>query len=459
MGRRVLVSRRSPLPYRPLALAALLLAPACVADAPDTASGPGGDGHAALACAECHDGPLADRGLAAVPAATCTASGCHDAGVPGQVVVGSVVFSHRDHLDAGEIPLGCAGCHRHDEGSEPVAATGATCGLCHHEELSGERPDDCRLCHADPAHVGTTSQSVAIPHEGLPWIEGGCLRCHYEVTHPVRAVSVQECASCHDDAESLTRESVGRTLHPDHTGVSCTACHEADNHRIESMSSAVTLECAACHAGEHGVEGTDPVRRTEACAPCHRDTHAPQQRLLLGVALQDARPAPHFSDGLTCGSCHAEAGEDGLVAPAGSEASARALGDACVDCHRPEYRTVLAWWREGVEDRTARVARYLESAAVAVGADAPGLVEARALLSEVREGAGAHNLPLTHRLFEEALARAGAAYRAEGRTPPSPPALGRPPREGLCTYCHYRVGEPGMTEEMDDAFHRAVMGR
>ncbi len=457
MGRGLLVSRRSAVPLGPLVTLALLLGTGCAG--PDRSSSPGGSGHASLACAECHAGGLAERDLAAVPSAGCTASGCHAGGLPGEVALGSVRFEHREHAAEADVPLGCAGCHGHDSGEEPLSAAGESCGLCHHDELSGERPQECRVCHADPTHVGRTSQGLDVPHEGLPWIEGGCLRCHYEVTQPVRAVSAQACAECHGDVEALTRASVGRTLHPSHTGVGCTACHEADNHRIESMSTAVTLDCAGCHAGEHGVEASDPAVETAACAPCHRTVHAAEQRLVLGVALEDARPAPHFSEGLTCASCHAEAGEGGFEAPSPSRPPGATLGDACADCHRPEYRTVLAWWREGVASRTERVERYLAEAERAVGAERPELGEARALLAQVRDGQGAHNLPLTHRLFEEALARTGAAYRAEGRTVPVPPALGRPPREGLCSYCHYRGTEPGMTEEMDDAFHRAVMGR
>jgi hypothetical protein len=88
---------------------------------------------------------------------------------------------------------------------------------------------------------------------------------------------------------------------------------------------------------------------------------------------------------------------------------------------------------------------------------AQAAVEARAALSLVAEGGGAHNLTLAHRLFEESLTSAQEAYRLAGGTVPAPPPLGRAPRQGICTYCHYEMGQLGFTEEMDDEFHRAVL--
>lgn len=443
---------------RPVTRATLLLAgwlavaSGCVPREPAEIA-QGGDPHGALACAECHDGPLADRSLAAVPSASCAGAGCHAEVVPGVQAVGSVPFDHDEHGSTEAVAVGCAGCHTHADGDEPLSAGAATCGLCHRDELSGERPEDCRLCHSEPTHSGFTSQGVAVPHEGLPWIEGGCLRCHYEVTHPVREVPLDACAECHEAVEDLSREAAGENLHPRHAAVSCTACHESDNHRIESMSSAVNLECASCHLEEHELTIRDEPFPSAACNQCHREQHAEPQTLLLGVALADAQPAPHFSEGLTCRSCHGEAAENVENRPVPT------TGDACVDCHQNEYRTVLRWWEEGVAGRTGLVDRYLGAAEAALGPESAELAGARELLGLVRRGAGEHNLPLTHRLLQSSLERVGAAYRAAGRTPPAAPGMGRDPRPGLCTYCHYRVNEPGMTEQMDDAFHRAVMGR
>ena len=411
-----------------------------------------GDPHVGIECAACHAGPGADRSLASVPAATCTTSGCHDDGAPEETEVGRVAFTHREHGLLEEPAVGCAGCHTHPSGDEPLRAGGSTCGLCHQEELTGGDAQECRSCHTLPTHIGFTSQEVPVPHADLPWIEDGCLRCHYDVSDPLRAVPLRSCADCHEDAAELGEALAEEELHPSHTGVSCTACHAPDTHRIAAMSTAVGLQCAGCHLEEHGVDPGPPALPTAACNQCHAESHRENQRLLLGLALDDAVPAPHFSDGLTCRSCHGDPGT-------ATENRPRTTADACVDCHRPEYGEVLDWWREGVGDRSRMVEGYLSRAESALGPGAAGLAEARGLLELVREGTGAHNLPLTHRLFRAALARAAEAYEVAGRRPPRPPGLGRAPREGLCTYCHYRVNEPGLTEEMDDAFHRAVMGR
>jgi hypothetical protein len=440
------------------ALLTLVMALAGLAScAPDTQRVAGSDPHASLACVQCHEGGLADFGEAAVPSEACAASGCHKDASVGQVTLASVNFDHQEHVADTTVAVGCAGCHTHSAGGEPLRAGPETCGLCHFKELSGARGAGCRLCHADPSHVGMTSQGVPVPHQGLPWIEGGCLRCHYAVARPVHEVSLARCAACHDDVDAATQQGIGEDLHPGHEGNACSACHEADNHRIEAMSSAVDLQCATCHAEAHGTDekhgGVDP----STCDACHGTVHQEPQRLLLGILPESdgATPASHFMNGLTCGSCH------------GSDAGGKGSGtsQACVDCHRREYATVLRWWKQGLDERARLVDRYLAGAQAAVAGrpDSDPAVQAvddaRATLAMVRGGGGEHNLPLAQRMFETALAQGAEAYRRAGRPAPTPPEMGRAPREGLCTYCHYRLQEPGLSAQMDDAFHRAVVGK
>jgi hypothetical protein len=437
--------------------ALVLAVAACGSDAVRRADG---DPHGGLACAECHRGGLADRQLAAVPPETCTGSGCHENDVPGEVTLATVRFTHRDHGSSESLVLGCAGCHTHASGSEPLHAGPETCGLCHVEELSGTRGEDCHVCHTAPTHAGVTTQGLAIPHQGLPWIQGGCLRCHYAVARPVHEVSLGRCVRCHDDTAAMTRIGIGEDLHPTHVGTHCSACHEADNHRIEAMSSAVRLECEACHSVEHDVEVDEGLLASRTCVECHREEHQDQQRLLLGILPEASAAAPddHFMDGLTCRSCHIPVGES-------TEAPRPGTAEACVSCHRPEYAVVLRWWNQGVDERLRLVDSYLSGAerAVAgeeeVGAGRQATARARRLLDLVRRAGGQHNLPLAHRVFEQATAAATEAYRSAGRVAPPRPDLGRPPRQGICTYCHYRLAEPGLTERMDDAFHREVVGR
>ena len=417
-----------------------------------------GDPHAPMACAQCHSGGLADRSLASVPGESCTASGCHERNLPNAVTLATVRFTHLEHGSTGSPSVDCVGCHTHDVGGEPLQAGPATCGLCHEDALAGTTGEDCRLCHATPNHLGMTSQGVAIPHEGLPWIEGGCLRCHYAVARPVHEVSLDRCAACHDDVDAVTATGIGEDLHPIHAGNSCGACHEEDNHRIEAMSSAVDLDCSACHTSAHGVEVKHAWLSAETCGACHEGIHEGPQRILLGIPpdAEAALPSEHFMDGLTCASCH-------IPPDDGDPATLSGTARACVQCHRSEYATVLAWWNAGIAERTRLVDRYLAGAEEAVAGrpeDDPGVrstARARMLLSLVQESGGQHNLPLTHQVFEDVVAGASEAYRLAGRGAPPAPQLGRAPRPGICAFCHYRLGEPGFSETMDDAFHREVL--
>lgn len=438
----------------------VLLTMASTACAPEAAPPrAGGDPHGRLACAECHNGAFADRDVAAVPSGACVASGCHRDQVPGEITLASVPFTHRGHGSTADLSIGCAGCHTHEVGGQPLEAGAETCGLCHAEEVSGARGEDCRLCHVSLEHQGVTSQGVSIPHEGLPWIEGGCLRCHYAVSRPVHEVSLTRCGACHEDVQAVTRAGIGDDLHPLHTGSSCGSCHEEDNHQIEAMSSAVELQCASCHTAEHGVE-VDPAKvAASTCETCHESVHEGPQRLVLGILPEAgaATPSDHFMDGLTCRSCHL---------PPGTGPAGRRLGtaEACVQCHRPEYAKILGWWSEGIAQRTSMVDRYLAGAEAVVSgrgeddAAVRAAARARAMLDVIETAGGQHNLPLTHRVFVDAVAGAAEAYRLSGRAAPPRPSLGRSPRQRICSYCHYGLPQPGFTERMDDAFHREVLG-
>lgn len=417
--------------------------------------------HAELACASCHRGDLADRGVAAVPGAACAASGCHADAGPAEVTVAGVTLPHRNHTDeAGSVAMSCAGCHSHQEGSEPLSGSTDACGLCHAEQLSGENPADCRQCHRSPAHEGQTSQGLDVPHEGMPWIEGECVRCHYDVAEPKTGVSPGTCGACHTDLESITARSIGEDLHPGHTDVACHACHGESSHRIVAMSSAVSLECSQCHVQAHVVEVSPSFPGSVTCNRCHGGVHVEQQRLVLGVipGFPNARPSEKFVDGLTCRSCHVP------VAPTEQQATVTGSPVSCSGCHRSEYATVLRWWNRGTEERTRLVDDYLRSVEARLPADPPpGAVEAmgdaEALLALVRDAGAQHNLPLAHRLFEASVERAGEAARAAGQAAPRAPDLGRLPRMGLCTYCHYRLDDPWQFGDMPGDFHREVLQR
>jgi hypothetical protein len=427
----------------------------CESGAPE-ASAP----HANLSCAACHDGPRGDRGRATVPEASCTASGCHESRGPEEVRMATVTFPHRDHGEDGAITLSCAGCHTHENGDAPLRASVEGCALCHVGEVMGAEAQECRLCHVQPDHSRLTSQGVAISHSQLPWLEIGCVRCHYDVAEASPDVSGASCRHCHVDLTALNEEAVGRDLHPIHDGVTCTSCHAAGVHEVKAMSSVVQLVCSDCHREAHGLllepePGAGP--QGPLCGECHTGIHAPQQQLILGIRPDGTvTPSAKFLAGITCRSCHVPPPASGA-----SEGPLRGQATACAGCHDQRYAQVLDWWIEGLNARLASTSAYIERATREIGApsdSARSLLEiARRMVSLVQEAGGQHNLELSDRLMREALGRTRSAYALAGVPPPPAPDLGRVPHTGLCSYCHYRPSEPWDFDAMPEDFHESVM--
>lgn len=423
---------------------------------------PAGDAdraHASLSCAACHDGPQGERGRATAPAASCMDSGCHEAGGPAEVRIATVTFPHRDHAAGHEIEATCAGCHTHDTGEAPLRASVEACALCHVSNVTSGQAQECRVCHQSPDHARLTSQGVAVSHSQLPWIEIGCVRCHYDVADVETAVSALECRECHEDLSVLNQRAVGRDLHPIHDGITCTACHEEGLHEVQAMSSAVELVCSDCHREAHAVEvalGEWPT--SEVCAECHAGVHAPQQRLLLGIRPDGGvTPSEKFLAGITCRSCHVPSAVD----EPGVREPIRGQAVACAGCHDQEYTQVLEWWVEGSRSRLAASQGYLGRATTAVGTASDSAVEllrgAREMVGLVAAAGGHHNLELSDRLMREAVARAQEAYAIAGVQAPAPPDLGRVPHSGMCSYCHYGPDEPWDFRTMPSDFHQSVL--
>jgi len=418
-----------------------------------------GDGHRGMACGACHAGASADSGRASVPRETCTAAGCHEDGGPEQVTTGTISFAHRGHGQTGDVAASCAGCHDHHSAEQALHVEVGACALCHVAAVSGEQSSDCKLCHERPDHTAVTSQSLPIPHGSLPWVETGCVRCHYDVAEPLVRVSLQKCAACHADLAAVTAAGIGADLHPNHAGLGCLSCHQEGAHRVQAMSSAVNLVCADCHTVAHGLDLASQFRDSGTCSACHRTVHQAQQRMLLGVIDERsaATPSNKFMAGITCRSCH--------VRTPGTQTSldpVRGQAEACAGCHRNEYRRVLDWWVRGTNARVASLLAYTGRAAVEL-ASAPDTARqltssARQMVQVVDDAGGQHNLELADRIFRDATQRIMDAYRLAGRTAPPPPDLGTAAHEGLCTYCHYAPGDVWNYRRMPADFHEQVLG-
>lgn len=412
--------------------------------------------HSNLACASCHTGPQGERGRATVPERSCRSAGCHEDGGPEEVDVATVRFPHRDHGSSSSFEPSCAGCHTHESGDAPLTASVAACALCHLTQVTSGEAQECRLCHVQPNHSELTNQGVAVAHSELPWVEIGCVRCHYDVSAAETEVASVRCLGCHNNMEAVNQRAVGRNLHPIHSGVTCTSCHRDDIHTVRAMSSVVDLVCSDCHSREHGIpldSSSTGVRNM--CVSCHMGVHAAQQRLILGIRPDGAvMPSEKFLAGITCRSCHIRTGQTGNDAIRGQAA-------ACAGCHPAQYARVLDWWLTGLRRRTSSVGAYMEEAdrRIPTGQDsARALVEgARSLVSLVQEAGGQHNLELSDRLLREAVERTREAYTVAGVAPLPPPDLGRVPHMGLCSYCHYDTTEIWNLEDMPEGFHRNVL--
>ena len=419
--------------------------------------------HAELPCAQCHDGAPTARVDSATSRRVNAASSdaclsCHAGEDGGRVAFGVVEFEHRDHAGDSALASGCAACHTHDSGADSLTVSSNGCALCHAAQLDGSEPTECRTCHVDPAHAGFTSQGVPVVHGALPWIGGECIRCHFDVGQPSTAVASSACVDCHVDAAEVAEQGAGRDLHPSHTGVTCSTCHVDVEHHIGAMSSSVALRCEQCHAGPHELDPAEPLASdAAACNACHAGAHAAQQRMVLGVAPAGvpAAPADKFLDGLTCRSCH-------VAGPADDSTGGTRV--TCTTCHPAQYEQVLDWWNQGTRERVGDARRYVAVAVERAGRS--GSAEARghaaaadSLLRFVTDGDAAHNLPLSHDALAAAVARAASALAATGGGAPAAPDLGRRPRMGQCTYCHYVWREPRFESDMPDAFHRDVMER
>jgi hypothetical protein len=415
--------------------------------------------HPDLACNACHRGPTADRQVASVPASTCTASQCHQNGGPLEVTMGTVTWRHRAHGDTTVMSPDCSGCHVHETGSGPLVATTSACSFCHAEEISGSAAGDCRSCHQGMEQEVMASQGVTIDHASIPWIETGCIRCHYDVADPTVEVHLSECAGCHRDVTRVAEAGMGTNLHENHGTVGCTSCHADSPHQVQAMSSAVELNCADCHALTPGLDQAhleeEPGWEDWAgCGGCHEDSHSGQQAMVLGVGPHvGIQPDFKFLQGMTCRSCHVQDDSTPRQTAAGVNGSL----NSCASCHPAAYGQIPGWWDTGARQRLDRARAYLDAVERQAGADVTA--EAREVVEFVAQGGVVHNVSLLDSGLREAMAMAASAATAAGVNPPSQPDFGRRARPGLCAHCHFEIGSTWVTRDMPEDFHREVMDR
>ena len=277
--------------------------------------------HAALGCADCHDGVDALARPRHAPAGAVDCRGCHE----------DVAKSHRFHADFARVP--------------PAATPETDCVLCHgdHGILEASGPKSpfagaklaaaCSACHAQAAEQYQRSSHGAAQAAGRAEAPS-CLTCHLR---PVAAggdrlalkrEQSKLCLSCHrDEGRVLASSSVSRAFIASYAGsvhgaslargnaaaANCVDCH--GSHETAGALAAGSREnqrnipatCARCHAGEaaeyalsaHAGALRKGFPDAPVCTTCHGE-HA-----ILRAADPNAAVSARNVSQMVCGTCHA----------------------------------------------------------------------------------------------------------------------------------------------------------
>lgn len=204
--------------------------------------------------------------------------------------IGSVVFSHKDHLRQKTIKNNCKACHR--EGTNKLGRhsmaeleQGKSCGSCH----NGTRAfsvTSCDKCH--PARQvslkGSGVGRITFDHKSHLQRQR-CETCHAGIfragaNRPVGMAAMEKgksCGACHDRKTAFGLEK-------------CTACHPATEVSYGSTGTGTVIfshkfhlgmyGCRECHGGTYGTPGkrltakmTD-MEKGKSCGSCHDDRQA-----------------------------------------------------------------------------------------------------------------------------------------------------------------------------------------
>jgi nitrate/TMAO reductase-like tetraheme cytochrome c subunit len=373
---------------------------------------------------------------------SCLRSGCHDKRLlRGKVAFGNVVFDHASHLT--ELRRGkrlrCTSCHSQIVQGEHMTVTTTTCIICHFKgQKEGEGMARCTLCHSPPSEP-VEFQGVTIDHKDAVRMGIACTKCHLKMTRGTGDVPKERCYSCHLKPERVAKYDDSILLHDVHITehkVECTACHLEMEHRITTMTEAVSLDCNSCHP----------------------DHHKAQKELYMGIGGKGVphSPDPMFLTRVECEGCH--------IAHEGNDIEGytrKAPSAACMSCHGTRYGKMLEQWErkmgrsvELAKKARDRVARALERAEKA-GRDTrrvrPAFESASYNVNLVDYGKGVHNVRYSQQLLVAAMDSLRAVVRLLGAKIDLP-ELERPPaalRSG-CYQCHF--GMKAVVQYGDESF-------
>jgi len=276
--------------------------------------------HAALGCADCHEGVDARALPSHGPAAPVDCRGCHE----------GMAKSHAFHADFAAVPLAataetdCAGCH----GTHAIPAASGAASAFAAPKLAAA----CAECHADAAERYLKSAHGAALAAGRGEAPT-CLTCHLR---PVAAGSDRlklkreqssVCLSCHrDESRVLASSSVSRGFIASYS--------ESVHGKSLARGNSAAANCVDCH-GSHETAGAlsagsrENLRNIPAtCARCH-----PVEAREYALSAHAAALRKSLPDAPVCTSCH---GEHRILNPSDPKApvSARNVSQmVCGSCH------------------------------------------------------------------------------------------------------------------------------
>jgi nitrate/TMAO reductase-like tetraheme cytochrome c subunit len=377
---------------------------------------------------------------------SCLRSECHSQRLlQGRVDFGGIHFDHGPHLVEVRrgLKLRCTSCHSQIVQGTHMTVTTSTCFLCHFKGVPvGESISGCPSCHPPP-EATIEFEGVAFNHAEIIERNIRCTKCHVQVVQGQGEVPKERCLICHGEPGRIQRYDDVTLIHGKHVSdhkIDCEECHNAIQHGLVKMASALEVDCATCHP----------------------DHHAEVRELYMGIGGRGlpANPSSMFMTRVGCSGCHLvhkDVDGAGEIVVA-SEAS-------CIHCHGTGFHGMLESWKEEIGDGLRSLSRSLEKAGRILDArrSAPGhgeavgrLEDARHNLGVVERGDGVHNVKYAIDLLESAFESIGESMRLVGAdfSPPRPGIISESgPKKGTCLTCHVGVSSRRLTAFGRDFLH------
>jgi hypothetical protein len=317
----------------------------------------------------------------------------------------TVQFTHEKHYDRkkwveGQHELHCTSCHQRESEKKHFEVSKEKCFLCHFKnaQFNNERAK-CELCHETPTKPLQTQKKEIKPdekpvtHKSMEEAKVGCQSCHLQLIEGKGLVSREKCFNCHDNEETIMKETYNKKLmHMEHVAkqtAACFNCHQPIKHKDRDF----------IDAGR------------ETCTACHPDHHKYQKILLLGEGREGIQKTPGLMTSVktNCFGCHLE------ERTVKGEKVAHGSGKACAACHTEKHEGMVKQWKDQI-DEELKTAKEIEKEAQVAMKNAEGeklmekLTEAKTMFGKGQEfmqlvefGGGVHNQKYSIMLLDEAM--------------------------------------------------------